>query len=58
MSGLARIALTTVAQPREQLARLGIETLVARIEGKLTGPLQTRLVGVELVRRMSTAPLA
>ena len=57
MSGLARIALTTVAQPREQLARLGIETLVARIEGKLTGPPQTRLVGVELVKRRSTAPL-
>jgi len=57
MSGLARIALTTVAQPREQLARLGIETLVARIEGKLTGPPQTRLIGVELVKRRSTAPL-
>ena len=58
MSGLARIALTTVAQPREELARLGIETLVARIEGKLTAPPQTTLVGVELVKRMSTAHLA
>jgi DNA-binding LacI/PurR family transcriptional regulator len=58
MSGLARIALTTVAQPREVLARLGIETLVARIEGKLTAPPQTTLVGVELVQRMSTARLA
>jgi LacI family transcriptional regulator len=57
MSGLARIALTTVAQPREELARLGIETLVARIEGKLTAPPQTTLVGVELVKRMSTAHL-
>jgi len=57
MSGLARIALTTVAQPREELARLGIETLVARIEGKLKAPRQTRLVGVELVKRRSTAPL-
>ena len=57
MSGLARIALTTVAQPREELARLGIETLVARIEGKLTAPPLTTLVGVELVKRMSTAHL-
>lgn len=56
MSGLARIGLTTVAQPREELARLGIETVVARIEGELTGPPQTTLVGVELVERRSTAP--
>ena len=58
IAGLARIALTTVAQPRDALARLGIETLIARIERKLRGPLRTTLVGVELVRRRSTAPLA
>ena len=57
MAGLARIGLTTVAQPRDALARLGIETLTARIERKLRGPLRTTLVAVDLVERRSTAPL-
>jgi LacI family transcriptional regulator len=57
MAGLARIALTTVAQPRDELARLGIETIADRIEGKLTGPPRATLVGVSLVARMSTAPI-
>jgi LacI family transcriptional regulator len=57
MAGLARIALTTIAQPRDELARLGIATIVDRIERKLKGPPRTTLVGVNLVTRMSTAPL-
>jgi LacI family transcriptional regulator len=57
MAGLARISLTTVAQPREELARLGIATIADRIERKVKGPPRTRLVGVNLVRRNSTAPL-
>jgi DNA-binding LacI/PurR family transcriptional regulator len=57
MAGLARISLTTVAQPRDELARLGIATIADRIERKLKGPLRTALVGVKLVARMSTAPL-
>jgi LacI family transcriptional regulator len=57
MAGLARISLTTVAQPRDELARLGIATIVDRIERKLKGPPRTTLVGVDLVARRSTAPL-
>jgi LacI family transcriptional regulator len=56
MSGLARIALTTVAQPRDELARLGIATIADRIERKLKGPPRTTLVAVNLVQRRSTAP--
>ena len=56
MAGLARIALTTVAQPRDELARLGIATIADRIERKLKGPSSTILVDVKLVTRRSTAP--
>ena len=56
MAGLARIALTTIAQPRDELAKLGIATIADRIERKLKGPPRTTLVGVNLVTRMSTAP--
>jgi LacI family transcriptional regulator len=58
MAGLARIALTTVAQPRDELAKLGIDMIADRIEGKLEGPPKTTLVGVGLVTRRSTAPPA
>jgi DNA-binding LacI/PurR family transcriptional regulator len=57
MAGLARIALTTVAQPRDELARLGISTIADRIERKLKGPPRTTLVDVNLVTRNSTAKL-
>jgi LacI family transcriptional regulator len=57
MAGLARIALTTVAQPRDELARLGIATIADRIERKVKGPPLTTLVSVNLVTRHSTAPL-
>ena len=56
MAGLARIALTTVAQPRDELARLGIATIADRIEGKLEGPPRTTLVPIDLVTRSSTSP--
>ena len=55
MAGLARIALTTVAQPRDELARRGIETIIERIEGRLIGKPTVTLVGVKLVRRRSTS---
>ncbi len=57
MAGLARIALTTIAQPRDELARLGIATIADRIERKLKGPPTRTLVDVTLVARRSTAPL-
>lgn len=56
MAGLARIGLTTVAQPRDELAKLGIAAIADRISGALQGPPRTSLVGVRLVRRRSTAP--
>jgi len=55
MAGLARINLTTVAQPKEMLARLAVETLAARLDGTLTGERVRRTVPVELVERGSTA---
>ncbi|HSP10682.1 MAG TPA: LacI family DNA-binding transcriptional regulator [Candidatus Dormibacteraeota bacterium] len=55
MAGLARIALTTIAQPRDELAKLGIDTIADRIERKLKGPPRTTLVDVKLVARKSTA---
>jgi len=56
MAGLARIGLTTVAQPRDELARLGIATIADRIERRLKGPPRHSLVDVALVARRSTAP--
>jgi LacI family transcriptional regulator, galactose operon repressor len=56
MAGLARISLTTLAQPRDELARLGIAAIADRIERRLKGPPRTTLVGVDLVTRRSTAP--
>lgn len=55
MAGLSRIALTTVAQPCEELARLGIELLLQRIDGAHGPPREIRLEP-SLVVRGSTAP--
>src|SRR5207253_10921823 len=57
MAGLARIGLTTLAQPRDELARLGIAGVADRIERKVKGPPRTTLVKVNLVTRRSTARL-
>ena len=56
VTGLRRVAVTTVAQPKEELVRLGTETLVARIEGRSTGPPRRKVIDVELIVRRSTAP--
>src|SRR5581483_8370291 len=37
LAGLARIGLTTIRQPIDEIARLGVETLLARMRGELTG---------------------
>jgi LacI family transcriptional regulator len=55
MAGLSRINLTTVAQPQEELARLSMATLAARLQGELTGDPVRRTVELELVVRGSTA---
>lgn len=58
MAGLARIGLTTISQPRDELAKLGITTIIDRIERRLKGPPRQTLVGVELVERSSTGSLS
>ena len=56
VAGLARISLTTVVQPREELARIGIELLLERIDaGAEKAPLQC-LLPPSLVVRGSTGP--
>ena len=55
VAGLARISLTTVAQPCEDLARIGIELLLERIEGADSPPRQ-RLLAPTLIVRGSAAP--
>jgi LacI family transcriptional regulator len=54
IAGLARVSLTTVAQPLEALARLGIDLLLRRIEGAPAEP-EHRLLEPALVVRGSTA---
>lgn len=59
LAGLARISLTTVAQPLDELAHLGVERLVARIEGGDRGrqePARVLSVPAEVVVRKSTGP--
>jgi LacI family transcriptional regulator len=56
MARLRRIDLTTVSQPRDTLVRLGVETLLGRIEQRITGDPHVTLAGVTLKVRGSTAP--
>jgi LacI family transcriptional regulator len=58
MAGLARINLTTVRQPQDQLAGLAIEVLSGRVEGVVEGGPRRRTLPLELVVRGSTAPPA
>ncbi|HEY4164790.1 MAG TPA: substrate-binding domain-containing protein, partial [Dongiaceae bacterium] len=55
MAGLARINLTTIAQPKEMLARLSVDTLAGRIEGALSGDPIRQTVSCRLIVRGSTA---
>ena len=55
MAGLARINLTTMAQPKEMLARLAVDTLASRIEGELRGDPIRQTVSCRLIVRGSTA---
>jgi DNA-binding LacI/PurR family transcriptional regulator len=56
LAGLTRIGLTTVAQPREQMAAVAVGALVEWIEG--TGEIERLQVRLdpELIVRTSTAP--
>jgi LacI family transcriptional regulator len=55
LGGLGRVSLTTVAQPRDELARLAVELLVDRIEGRNE---RARAITLEpsLLVRGSTGP--
>jgi len=54
LAGLARINLTTIAPPKEMLARLSVDTLVGRIEGELIGDPVRHTVSCRLIVRGST----
>ena len=56
LAALARISLTTVAQPLAELARLGIDRLIDRIEGRRDGPPEIHLLEPRLVVRGTTGP--
>jgi LacI family transcriptional regulator len=56
LGSLSRIALTTVAQPRERMAELGIEVLMDRIDGRAPTEPRHVLLEPELVVRGTTAP--
>jgi DNA-binding LacI/PurR family transcriptional regulator len=56
LAALGRISLTTVSQPLDELARLGIELVVGRATGAIDEGGRVRLtVPTELVVRTSTA---
>jgi LacI family transcriptional regulator len=57
LGGLARVSLTTVAQPRDELARTGVEILLDRIERIGEPRLRQVRLAPELVARGSTAPV-
>jgi LacI family transcriptional regulator, galactose operon repressor len=56
LGGLSRIGLTTVAQPREQLAETGMRLLMDRIDGRAPSSARHVLLEPELVVRATTAP--
>ncbi|HEX8854183.1 MAG TPA: LacI family DNA-binding transcriptional regulator [Thermoleophilaceae bacterium] len=58
IAGLSRIALTTVTQPRDELAARAVELLLHRIEGDDDAPPARHRMNPALVVRHSTAPPA
>ncbi len=55
LAALRRLALTTINQPRDDMGRLAITSLVERIEGTRSAPARYRLAP-ELVVRGTTGP--
>jgi DNA-binding LacI/PurR family transcriptional regulator len=56
IAGLSRIALTTVAQPKDELAAQAVALLLARIESGYDAPPQQHRLRPVLIVRQSTAP--
>ena len=53
---ITRISLTTVAQPKEELARLAVELLIGRIKGEIQGRFIRHNLDFSLLKRRTTAP--
>jgi DNA-binding LacI/PurR family transcriptional regulator len=56
VAGLSRIALTTVAQPKDELASQAVALLLGRIESGYDAPPQQHRLRPALIVRQSTAP--
>lgn len=56
LASLRRINLTTVAQPKEMMARIAVTTIASRITGELSGSPLRQIADCGLVVRGSTAP--
>jgi DNA-binding LacI/PurR family transcriptional regulator len=54
IAGLARIGLTTIAQPKEMMAQIAIETLERRISGALRGGRLRQITDFTFVERTTT----
>lgn len=55
IAGLARIGLTTIAQPKEMMAQIAIETLERRISGTLKGGRLRQIADFTFIKRTTTA---
>jgi len=55
ISRIARISLTTIAQPKEQLARIAVELLIGRIRGDIQGRAMRHSLDFSLLKRRTTA---
>ncbi len=51
----ARVGLTTIAQPKERLAQLAVDTLVRRLSGELAEGPSRQILDFHLIMRTSTA---
>jgi LacI family transcriptional regulator len=58
VSGLARVSLTTVAQPREELGRIAMQLLVDRLMEGEDRPLQQVRLEPQLIIRRSAGPVS
>ena len=55
LARIARIGLTTIAQPKELLAELAVDTLARRIKGEVQGPFVRHSLDFTLIARTTTA---
>jgi LacI family transcriptional regulator len=55
LAGLTRINLTTIAQPKDMLACLAVQTIAGRVRGDLRGTRVRQILDFKLVIRGSTA---